>query len=196
MASPSAVSWMSHSIEKLPATAASAAAGMFSMMPRLASCRPRWATGRAVSQSGARTLECSAISGDFEQSLDLDGRVRRQRGDAHGGAGMAALVAERQHHQIGGAIQHFRSVEKIRRRIDEAAEPDHAHDLVEVAGRRLDLRQQVDGAAARGGVALLDGHAGAELALGDQLTFRVEADLAGNEQQVTGADESDIVRHW
>jgi hypothetical protein len=27
---------------------------MFSTMPREASCRPRWATGRAVSQSGAR----------------------------------------------------------------------------------------------------------------------------------------------
>jgi len=31
------------------------APGMFSMMPRARSCRPRWATGRAVSQSGART---------------------------------------------------------------------------------------------------------------------------------------------
>jgi hypothetical protein len=28
---------------------------MFSMMPHAASCRPRWATGRAVNQSGART---------------------------------------------------------------------------------------------------------------------------------------------
>ena len=73
---------------------------------------------------------------------------------------MAALVAERQHHQVGGAVEDFRSVEKIRGRIDEAAEPDHAHDLVEIAGRGLDLCQEIDGAAARRGIALLDGDNG------------------------------------
>src|SRR6202035_3779733 len=185
MASPSEVSWMSHSMAKLPATAACAAAGMFSIMPRAASCSPRWATGRAVSQSGARTW-ASRRSGNLEQSLDLDRGVCRQRGDADGGAGMAALVAEGQNHQVGRAVQHLRSVEKIRRRIDEAAEPDHAHHLVEVADRGLDLRQQVDGATARGGIALFDGDAGAQLALGDQLALGVETDLTGDEQQVAG----------
>jgi hypothetical protein len=74
---------------------------------------------------------------------------------------VAALVAERRDHQIGRAIQHFRPVEKVRSGIDEAAEPHHAHHLVEVAERGLDLRQQVDRATARGGIALLDGDAGA-----------------------------------
>src|SRR5438874_1448458 len=49
MASPSAVSWISHSIAKFSAIAALAAPGMFSMMPRVWSCRPRWATGRDAS---------------------------------------------------------------------------------------------------------------------------------------------------
>src|ERR1700761_375739 len=133
MASPSDVSWMSHSMAKLPAIAAVAAAGMFSTMPRALSCRPRWATGRAVSQSGActpvRSIAAPLTSGHFEHAFDLDRGIRRQRGDTDGGAGVAALVAEHRDHQVRGAVQHFRPVEEIRRRIDEAAEPDHAHHL-------------------------------------------------------------------
>src|SRR5580704_937228 len=193
MASPSAVSWMSHSMPKLPSIAACAAAGMFSMMPRAASCRPRWATGRAVSQSGARTRPL--LLRNLEDSLDLHGRIGGKRSDADGGAGMAALVAEGRDHQVGRAVQHLRSVEKIRRRIDEAAEPDHAHHLVEVADRGLDLREQVDGTTARGGIALFDRDAGAQLALGDQLALGVETDLTGDEQQVAGPDKADVIRH-
>src|SRR5581483_8684496 len=189
MASPSEVSWMSHSMAKLPDIAAFAAPGMFSMMPREISWRPRCATGRAVNQPGAFK------SGYLEQAFDLDGGVRRQRGDTDGGAGVPALVAEHLHHQIGGAIQHLRSVDEVRRRIDEAAEPHHAHHLVEIAERGLDLRQQVDRAAARRGGALLDGDARAELALGDQLARGVEANLAGHEQQISSADKADIVRN-
>src|SRR3954454_14801596 len=176
---------MSHSMAKLPATAAVAAAGMFSIMPRARSCRPRWATGRAVSQSGARIGR--ARSGDLEYALDLDRGVGRQRGHADRGAGMTALVAESCDHQVGRAVQYFRSVEEIGCGIDETAEPDHAHHLVEIAERRLDLRQQIDGAAARRGVALCDRDAGAELAFGDQLALGIETDLAGDVKQVAGA---------
>ena len=42
-------------------------------------------------------------------------------------------------------------------------------------------------------LALFDRDAGAELALGDQLALRVEADLPGHEQQIAGADEADVV---
>src|SRR5262245_60272096 len=156
MASPSAVSWMSTSMEKLPAIAASTAPGMFSTMPREMSCRPRWATGRAVSQAGARMR-----SGDFEDGLDLDRRICRQRGNADGGAGVAALVAERRHHQVGRAVQHLRPVKKIRRGIDEAAKPDHAGDLVEITERGLHLRQQVHGATLCRRITLFDRNAGA-----------------------------------
>src|SRR6202022_4301055 len=155
---------------------------MFSMMPRTRSCRPRWATGRPVSQPGARTRATPLR--DLEDSLDLHRRVRRKRSNADGGARMAALVAERRDHQVGCAVQHLRPVEKIRGGIDEAAEPDHADHLVEVAERGLDLRQQVDGAAPRRGVALLYGDAGAKLAFGNQLSFRVDANLARHEQQI------------
>src|SRR5437667_8636760 len=149
MASPSDVSWISSSIAKLPAIAACTAPGMFSTIPREMSCRPRWATGRAVSQAGARIL-----SGNLKHAVDLDRRVRGQRGDADGGAGMAALVAESRAHQVGGAIEHFWPIEEIGRGIDETAEPHHAHDLIEVAERGLDLRQQIDRAALRRRVAL------------------------------------------
>src|SRR5580704_11644871 len=113
MASPSDVSWMSHSMAKLPAIAAFAAPGMFSMMPRAASWRPRCATGRAVNQSSG------ANSGHLEQAFDFDRGIRRQRCDADGGAGMPALVAEHLHHQVGSAVHHLRPVDEIRRRIDE-----------------------------------------------------------------------------
>src|SRR6195952_3162839 len=118
MASPSAVSWMSHSMAKFPATAAAAAPGMFSMMPRVASCRPRWATGRAVSQSGARIPR--APLRDFEDALDLDRGIGGQRRDADGCPRMTALVAEGRDHQVGSTVQHLGSIEEIRRRIDKA----------------------------------------------------------------------------
>src|SRR3954468_10506266 len=124
---------MSHSMAKFAAIAAAAAPGIFSMMPRLKSCRPRWATGRAVSQSGARIA--ASASGDFEDAFDLDRRVAGQRSDADGRAGMAALVAECRDHQVGSAVEHLWAVDEIGRRIDEAAEPHHAHHLVEIAER-------------------------------------------------------------
>src|SRR5438034_8321222 len=166
---------------------------MFSMMPRTRLCRPRWAIGRAVSQSGARTSR--ALLGDLEYSFDLHRRVCGKGGDADGGAGMAALVAECRDHQVGRAVQHLRSIKKVWRGIDETAEPHYADHLVEVAERGLDLRQEVDGATARRGVALLHGDAGAELSLGDQLAFGIDANLTGDEQQVAGAHETDVIRH-
>jgi len=45
-----------------------------------ASCRPRWATGRAVSQSGARTWRLPLR--DLEYPFDLDRRIGGKRGDA------------------------------------------------------------------------------------------------------------------
>src|SRR6202795_4030299 len=104
---------------KFPDNAACAAPGMFSMMPRAASCRPRLATGRAGSQTGARMRD---RSGDLEHAFDLDGSIRRQRSDADGGAGVAALVAEGCDHQVGSAVEHLGSIEEIGRGIDEAAE--------------------------------------------------------------------------
>src|SRR5580692_9873719 len=100
---------------------------MFSIMPRARSCRPRWATGRAVSQSGARIPEGSCLR-DLEDPFDLDGGVGWQRRNADRGAGMTALVTERCDHQVGGAIEHLRSVQKVRRGIDKTTETNHAHD--------------------------------------------------------------------
>src|SRR3979490_2470170 len=108
--------------------AAPNADGVFSMTPDEASWRPRWAIGRAVNQS-----RIGGLSGHLEGGLDLDCGIERQGGDADGWAGVAALVAERRDHQVGGAIHHFGAVGETGRRIDEAAEADHADDLVEIA---------------------------------------------------------------
>src|ERR1700750_3030119 len=103
---------MSHSMAKFPATAAAAAPGMFSMMPRARSCRPRWATGRAVSQSGAR-IGVSRLR-DLENVLYFARGIGGQGGDTDGRTRMAALVAKGRHHQIGSAVQYLGSVEEIR----------------------------------------------------------------------------------
>src|SRR5450432_4921975 len=113
---------------KFAAIAAEAAPGMFSMTPLIRSCRPRCATGRAVSQSGARKLPLR--SGNLKNAFDLDRRIRREGSDADGCAGVTALVAEGKHHQVGRAVQHLRPFEKVGRGIDEAAEPDHPNHLV------------------------------------------------------------------
>ena len=129
----------------------------------------------------------------LEHALDLDRRVDRQRGDADRGARMPALVAEHRDHEVGGAVHHLGAVEEGRRGIDEAAEANHPLDLVEIAERRLDLRQHVDRAGARRLLAVLDRYAVAELALGDELAARIEADLAGDEQQRADPHERDVI---
>ena len=48
-------------------------------------------------------------------------------------------------------------------------------DLVEIAKRGLDLREQIDGATARRFLAVLDRNLGPELALGDQFAVGIEA---------------------
>src|SRR6516225_8359482 len=106
-------------------------------------------------------------SADLENAFDLDRRSR-----------MPAFVAERRDHEVGGAVHHLGTVEKGRIGIDEAAQADHLLDLVEIAERRLDLRQHVDHAGACRFLAVLEGYAIAELTLGDELAARIEADLA------------------
>src|ERR1700674_2553407 len=150
------------------------------MMPWSASCSPRWAMGRAISQSS----EVHTCLGYFEQALDLDSRVGRQRGNADRRARVLAVVAEYRDHQIGGAVHHFRAVDETGDRIDEGAEPHHPRHLVEIAERGLDLGDQADGAGARRLLAVLDRDAGAELSLGDELAVTVEANLAGDREHV------------
>jgi len=93
-------------------------------------------TGAGVGRARRRRGRHWALSGGHcEGGLDRNRGVERQGCDADSGAGVTALIAERRDHQVGGAIQHLRPVEKIRRGIDEAAKPDHADYLVEVTER-------------------------------------------------------------
>src|ERR1700680_51014 len=100
-----------------------------------------------------------SCAANLEQSFDLDRRPERQRGGAHGGAGVAALVAEHFDHQVGGAVHHLWAVAETRRRIDETAEADHPRHLVELSERALELRQQIDYTGARRFLPVLDGNA-------------------------------------
>jgi len=86
---------------------------------------------------------------DLEDSLDLDRGIGWKRGDADGGAGMAALVAEGPR-PSGRKRRSALSVrpENSGGGIDEAAQAGHADHLIEIAHRGLDLCQQVDGTPA------------------------------------------------
>src|SRR5471030_1173416 len=103
-------------------------------MPRAMSCRPRWAIGRAVSQSVA-TMAVPSLH--LEQALDLDRGVERQHRDTDGGTRVPPLVAEQRDHQVGGAVHDFWPIEEGGIGIDEAAEAHHAGDLLEIAERGL-----------------------------------------------------------
>ena len=101
-ASPSDVNCTSHSMAKPPAIAASAAVMVFSMMPFALSWRPRWAIGLATSQFklliGLRT------------SFHFDGGIERELRNSDRRTGMPALVSERSHHQVGGAVHDRREL--------------------------------------------------------------------------------------
>src|SRR6266566_5897187 len=177
------------------ATAASMADCVFSMIPAAASCNPRCAMGRAISQSRPAMPENAGTkrSIDFERAFYLDGRIQRQRRYAHRGAGMPAPVAEDRNHQVGCAVHHLGSVGKAGSRIDEAAEPDHPDDLVEVAEAGLDLGQQVDGTSAGRPLPVFDRHFAAEPALGDELAVGAETDLSGYEHEISSANEGNVI---
>src|ERR1700693_4175523 len=133
-----------------------------------------------------------AVFSMISSSASWTPRWRARRG-ADGRARGLALVAEHRNHQIGGAVHHFRAVGEARRRIDEAAEPHHLLDLVEIAERGLDLGDQADGAGPRRLLAVLDGDAGAELPRGDELAVATKAKLAGDREQVAGAHEGHVI---
>src|SRR5207248_6301578 len=104
-----------------------------------------------------------------------------------------ALVAESSNHQVRGAVHDLRPVREAGCRIDEAAEPHHADYLVEVAEPCLDLGEEIDRAGASRELSAFDGHFAAKPALADQFSLRVEADLAGNDHEISGAYERNVV---
>ena len=132
-------------------------------------------------------------SGDFECALDFHRRVERQGGDANGRACVPTFVAEGGDHEIGGAIHDFRTIDEFRIGIDEAAEANDAGDLVEIAKRGLELGQQINRAGARRLLSILDGDAASELAFCNKLAIGIEANLSGDDQQISGPHKADII---
>src|ERR1700720_798183 len=193
MASPSPLSCTSTSMPNPAAIAARTAAAVFSIRPLVGSCSPRCAIGRAVSQSSGGVTN-TARSGDLERAFYLDCGIGRQRRHADRRARVLALVAEHRDHQIGGAVHHLWPVAEARRRIDKAAEPYHANDLVEIADRNLDLSQQIYGAGACRFLPVLDGNRAATLPFGDKLAVGAKAELAGNREQVACTHERYVIR--
>ena len=97
---------------------------------------------------------------DLEHRLDLGQRIERQMRDANGRSRMAAAVAEDVDHEIRRAIHRLRQRLEARGDVEEAAEPDHPDDFIEVAERRMRLGDEVDRAALRRLARSVDGGIG------------------------------------
>src|ERR1700730_12198334 len=188
IASPSAEICRSPSIPERPAIAAVKAEAVFSMM-LLPSCRPRCATGRAVSHS----IPGPASSCDLENPINFDGCVAGQHGDAHGRARVASFISEHSDHEIGCPIHDLRPLQKGGVRIDEAAQTNNARHPVKIADRGFDLGQHVDRAGARRFLALVRGNSSPKLTFRNGLAACIKADLSRNEQQGADTNEGNIV---
>jgi hypothetical protein len=76
--------------------------------------------------------------------LDLDRHSVRQRGDSYRKAAVAAGWAEHLDEEIGGAVQHLRLLDEVGLGVDVAADPDPAHQPVEIAAERLPVSKSDD----------------------------------------------------
>src|SRR5262245_59520346 len=130
---------------------------------------------------------------DFKHAFYFDSSVCRQSGHADRTARMPALVTKNLHHEVGGAIHDLGTVGEAGCRVNEAAKPDNAFDFVEVAERRLELCQQVDGAGAGRLLPTFDRDAAAQLTCGDELSIGAKADLPRYDKHVPATDERHVV---
>src|SRR6516165_5224144 len=155
-------------------------------MMLLPSCSPRCATGRAVSHSIAVHTVASATprgsgsapSCNFENSIDLDGRITGQHGDAHGRARVPSFISEHIYHEIGCPVHHFRTLKKGGVRIDEAAQTNDTRYPIKIANRGFDLGEHVDRAGARRFLAIVHRNSGPKLTFGNRLAACIKTDLS------------------
>ena len=108
---------------------------------------------------------------------------------------MAAALAERRRHQVGGAVHRLR--QRVVASVDgeEAAKPDDPRDTVEIAERRLRLGEDVDRALPSRRRACLERRSGPELAdvVGGKLAVGAARQLAGDKQQRAALLGADVV---
>jgi hypothetical protein len=132
---------------------------------------------------------------DLEEGFDLDRAVERQFGDADGRARMPSPLAENLDHQVGSAVHGRGDLRKTRGDIDEAAKPQATADAIQIAERRLGLREDVDGAAPCRGAPGLDRQAAADLAdmTVIELAIIAERELAGDDEPRPGDHKGHIV---
>src|SRR3569833_1467455 len=107
---------------------------------------------------------------------------------------MAAGLAEHFLHELGSAVGDLGLVGEGGRAVHEHAELHDSLDPVERAKRGLDLGEQANATAARGGVAGIEVHVLAKPPF-DQAAVLGEADLAGNVQHPALLDGRDIGCH-
>ena len=146
-------------------------------------------------------MTCDRVNGDRHQArcltdlrnhLDLHTRPHRNLRHTEGAAGVGALVAEYLTNQLAGAVGHQMLLGESGRGVDQAHQLDDARDFLQVAHRRLQGAQQVDGNGAGGLLAFGGGHVLAQLADPGLAVFF--GDVAADEDEVAGAHEGNVGR--
>ena len=134
---------------------------------------------------------------DEERELDFNRGVERERGNADGGAGVFAGVAEDIDEEVAGAVDDLRLLAETRRARDEAADAHDGADTVEGAVLALQGRQGVYGALARAFGGVVDRDVVGDGALGHEHAV-AERHLAGDEDEVAGVDGGarDVIGDW
>jgi len=129
---------------------------------------------------------------DFHDHLDLDYGAAGERRHAEGGASVFAAVAEDRDEQVGATVHDGGLRREVGGAVDEAGDLHDALHLRQVADFFFQRGEQSEGGGAGGGVGGLFVGVLADLA-GDDFTGGVVRQVAGEEDEITGAHGGHVV---
>src|SRR3954447_6217820 len=105
-------------------------------------------------------------SANFEDSLDLDCEIKRQRCNADCKSCVTTCLIEDLDKKLGSPIQDKRMIRKLRRRVHEATDFNATDDAVKVAAACLpEMREHIQSTHPRGFAAVPHAQVGAQFAL-------------------------------
>ena len=126
--------------------------------------------------------------------FDLDGNVPRERARPNSRARVHATLLEDAVEKVGAAVQYFGVLRVPVGRVDEADELDDAYDTVEILQVRLQRADQPEPDRLRHRRRLCGRVINANLARVQRRHVLLEGDVAGEKDEVAGADEGGVAR--
>jgi hypothetical protein len=130
---------------------------------------------------------------DLDDHLDFDDGPERKRGDAEGGARVFAAIAEDGDEKVGATVDDRGLGFEIVDGVDEAADANDAFNFTEIADFTFEGGKEGEGRGAGGGLSVLFRGVAADLA-GDHFIVGIARDMAGEKDEVAGADRGHVIR--